>query len=125
VPFSYLNASRRPIGYTIDLCLAIVDAIKEELSLADIDVKYLPVNPNRIPSSSMVLSIWSAARPPRTPSGRSWCRSRRLSLSAGPSSWSSAVEAESTGPEESTRRVTEGTTNEAALKSLNAAWAST
>jgi glutamate/aspartate transport system substrate-binding protein len=50
VPFSYLNSSRRPIGYTIDLCLAIVDAIKEELGLANIDVKYLPVNPQtRIP----------------------------------------------------------------------------
>jgi glutamate/aspartate transport system substrate-binding protein len=50
VPFSYLNSARRPIGYSIDLCLAIVDAIKAELGLPDIAVKYLPVNPEtRIP----------------------------------------------------------------------------
>jgi glutamate/aspartate transport system substrate-binding protein len=50
VPFSYLNNARRPIGYSIDLCLAIVDSIKAELGLDDIVVKYLPVNPQtRIP----------------------------------------------------------------------------
>jgi glutamate/aspartate transport system substrate-binding protein len=50
VPFSYLSAARQPIGYSIDLCLAIVESIKGELGRDDIAVKYLPVNPQtRIP----------------------------------------------------------------------------
>ena len=28
VPFSYLNAARQPVGYSIDLCLAIIEQIK-------------------------------------------------------------------------------------------------
>ncbi len=50
VPFSYVGPGRKPIGYSIDLCLAIVEAIKAELSVDDLQVKYLPVNPQtRIP----------------------------------------------------------------------------
>ena len=50
VPFSYLGPGRKPIGYSIDLCLAIVDEVKAELARDDIQVKYLPVNPQtRIP----------------------------------------------------------------------------
>ena len=50
VPFSYLGPGRRPIGYSIDLCLAIVDQVKTELGNDAIAVKYLPVNPQtRIP----------------------------------------------------------------------------
>jgi ABC-type amino acid transport substrate-binding protein len=50
VPFSYLGPGRRPIGYSIDLCLAIVDAIKTELGIDSVEVKYLSVNPQtRIP----------------------------------------------------------------------------
>src|SRR5437016_6226925 len=44
VPFSYLNANRRPIGYSIDLCLAIVEQMKSELGMSAIQVKYFPVN---------------------------------------------------------------------------------
>ena len=50
VPFSYLGPGRKPIGYSIDLCLAIIDEVKAELARDDIQVKYLPVNPQtRIP----------------------------------------------------------------------------
>ncbi|HSC98371.1 MAG TPA: transporter substrate-binding domain-containing protein, partial [Casimicrobiaceae bacterium] len=50
VPFSYVGPGRKPIGYSIDLCLAIVDAIKAELGMEDLQIKYLPVNPQtRIP----------------------------------------------------------------------------
>ena len=50
VPFSYLGPGRKPIGYSIDLCLAIVDDIKAALGTDAIEVKYLPVNPQtRIP----------------------------------------------------------------------------
>jgi len=50
IPFSYLSASRVPIGYSIDLCLAIVDDIRAELGDDTIRVKYLSVDPqSRIP----------------------------------------------------------------------------
>jgi glutamate/aspartate transport system substrate-binding protein len=48
-PFSYLNAAKRPIGYSIDLCLEIVEEVKDALGVENLDVKYVAVNPeNRI-----------------------------------------------------------------------------
>ncbi|MHC2251317.1 glutamate/aspartate transport system substrate-binding protein [Bradyrhizobium embrapense] len=50
VPFSYLDDSQRPIGFALDICLKIVDAVKQELGMPDIAVDYLPVtSSNRIP----------------------------------------------------------------------------
>jgi glutamate/aspartate transport system substrate-binding protein len=50
IPFSYLGPGRKPIGYSIDICLAIADEVKAELGNDAIVVKYLPVNPQtRIP----------------------------------------------------------------------------
>mgnify|MGYP000284712330 CR=1 FL=1 len=43
LPFSYLNADKRPIGYSIDICLKVVDAIKRELKRPDLAVKFVPV----------------------------------------------------------------------------------
>src|SRR5690349_802736 len=49
VPFSYLNQGRTPIGYSIDLCMVIVEDIRGELGDDTIQVKYVSVNPqNRI-----------------------------------------------------------------------------
>jgi ABC-type amino acid transport substrate-binding protein len=45
VPFSYLGPGRKPIGYSIDICLALVGAIQNELGVDNIGVRYLPVNP--------------------------------------------------------------------------------
>lgn len=39
IPFSYLDANGQPIGYAMDLCLKVVDAIKRELKLPALDVK--------------------------------------------------------------------------------------
>ncbi|RXH02673.1 amino acid ABC transporter substrate-binding protein [Bradyrhizobium zhanjiangense] len=50
IPFSYLGPDQKPIGFSLDLCAAIVDRIKEELKLPDLKVNYTPVNSsNRIP----------------------------------------------------------------------------
>jgi glutamate/aspartate transport system substrate-binding protein len=50
VPFSYLDDNQRPIGFALDICLRIVDAVKQELAMPDITVDYLPVtSSNRIP----------------------------------------------------------------------------
>ncbi len=43
VPFSYLDDKGQPIGYSIDLCLRIVDAIKAELNMDKIEIKYVTV----------------------------------------------------------------------------------
>jgi len=49
IPFSYLSAARKPIGYSIDLCLEIVEDVKDALGKDDLQVKFLPVTPeNRI-----------------------------------------------------------------------------
>jgi glutamate/aspartate transport system substrate-binding protein len=48
-PFAYLDENQKPVGYSIDLCLKVVDAVKEQLG-KDIKVKFVPVNPKtRIP----------------------------------------------------------------------------
>ncbi len=44
VPFSYLDANQKPVGYSIDLCMKIVDAVAAELD-KELTVKYVPVNP--------------------------------------------------------------------------------
>jgi glutamate/aspartate transport system substrate-binding protein len=44
LPFSYLNPLRQPIGYSIDLCLAVVDAVREELG-REVAVDWRPVTP--------------------------------------------------------------------------------
>ncbi|MDP4023672.1 amino acid ABC transporter substrate-binding protein [Methylobacterium sp. NEAU 140] len=49
-PFSYLNDSEKYVGYTIDICGKIVDALKKDLSLPNLNVQMLSVNSStRIP----------------------------------------------------------------------------
>ena len=50
IPFSYLDDKQQPIGYAMDLCAKIVDAIKAELKLPALKVNLQPVtSSNRIP----------------------------------------------------------------------------
>src|SRR5947208_1857389 len=50
IPFSYLDDNQRPIGYAMDICLKIVDAVKKELKLDKLEVKLNPVtSATRIP----------------------------------------------------------------------------
>jgi hypothetical protein len=50
IPFSYYDDKQQPVGYALDLCLRIVDAVKSELKMPRIDVKYqLVTSANRIP----------------------------------------------------------------------------
>ena len=50
IPFSYLSPRGEPIGYSIDLCKLLVDAIGEELGRG-IAIKYVPVtSESRIPA---------------------------------------------------------------------------
>ena len=50
IPFSYYDDKQQPIGYAMDICLKIVDAVKTELKMPKLDVKYqLVTSANRIP----------------------------------------------------------------------------
>lgn len=44
VPFAYLDENQKPIGYTIDLCMKVVEAVSAELG-KELTIKYVPVNP--------------------------------------------------------------------------------
>ena len=50
VPFSFLNDKQQPVGYSMDLCAKIVEAVKAELNLPNLQVKHIPViSQTRIP----------------------------------------------------------------------------
>jgi glutamate/aspartate transport system substrate-binding protein len=50
IPFSYYDDNQQPVGYTIELCQQIVEAVRTELGLPKIDIKYqLVTASNRIP----------------------------------------------------------------------------
>jgi glutamate/aspartate transport system substrate-binding protein len=123
VPFSYLGPGRKPIGYSIDLCLAIVDEVKSELGRDDIQVKYLPVNPQtRIPmvvDGSVDLECGSTTNNTE----------RQKQVAFSPIFFVSGTKLlVKRGSKFKTYRdlrghsvaITEGTTNEAAIKAINA-----
>src|SRR6516164_3897257 len=50
IPFSYLDDNQRPVGFAMDICYKVVDAIKSELKLDKLEVKLNPVTSStRIP----------------------------------------------------------------------------
>jgi glutamate/aspartate transport system substrate-binding protein len=50
IPFSYYDDKQQVVGYAMDICLKVVDAIKADLKLAKLDVKLNPVtSATRIP----------------------------------------------------------------------------
>ena len=50
VPFSYYDDKQQPVGYAMDLCHRIVDAVKKDLNMPKLEVKYqLVTSANRIP----------------------------------------------------------------------------
>ncbi len=49
-PFSYLDDNQKPIGYAMDICMKVVDAVKTELKMPNLKVELTPVtSSNRIP----------------------------------------------------------------------------
>ena len=50
IPFSYLDDNQKAIGYAIDICMKIVDAVKTELNMPGLKVQTMGVtSSNRIP----------------------------------------------------------------------------
>src|ERR1700737_3300753 len=45
IPFSYLDDNQKPIGFAIDICLGIVDAVKKELKLDKLAAELIPGRP--------------------------------------------------------------------------------
>jgi len=123
IPFSYLGPGRRPIGYSIDLCLAIVDEIKAELGTDTIQVKYFPVNSQtRIPlvvDGTVDLECGSTTNNLERQkqvafSPIFFVSGTKLMIKRG------AKFRSYRDLKEHTVAVTEGTTNEAAIKAVNA-----
>jgi len=51
LPFSFRGDDGKPVGYSVDLCQRIATGIQQQLKLAKLDVKWVPVTPeNRIAS---------------------------------------------------------------------------
>src|SRR5881409_4274941 len=50
IPFSYYDDKQQVVGYAVDLCLRIVDAVKKEVGNPNLKVNYqLVTSANRIP----------------------------------------------------------------------------
>ena len=50
LPFSYLDDQQLPIGYSMDICLSVVEALKQKLELPALKIKRVPVTSStRIP----------------------------------------------------------------------------
>jgi glutamate/aspartate transport system substrate-binding protein len=50
IPFSYLDDKQQPVGYAMDLCMKVVDAVKAELKMPNLKIALQPVtSANRIP----------------------------------------------------------------------------
>jgi glutamate/aspartate transport system substrate-binding protein len=48
-PYSFISRDQRVEGYSIDLCMKVVDAVKARLEKPDLEIKYVPINTtNRI-----------------------------------------------------------------------------
>jgi glutamate/aspartate transport system substrate-binding protein len=123
VPFSYVGPARTPIGYSIDLCLAIVEQMKAELGVDTLQVKYLSVNPqNRI---ALVVGGTVDLECGQTTNNAE----RRKSVAFSPIMFVSGTKLLVRRPVKirsyrdlgkATVVVVEGTTNEAAIRAVNA-----
>lgn len=50
VPFSYIGADGKPVGYAFTVCRRVADAVQKELGLKNLDIRYQAVtSANRIP----------------------------------------------------------------------------
>ena len=50
IPFSYLDDKQKPVGYAVDICMRVVDAVKKKLNMPKLKVEFVPVtSQTRIP----------------------------------------------------------------------------
>jgi glutamate/aspartate transport system substrate-binding protein len=49
-PFAYYDDAKKPVGFAVELCTRIGEAVRKEINLPDMQIEYLPVNAQtRIP----------------------------------------------------------------------------
>jgi glutamate/aspartate transport system substrate-binding protein len=49
IPFSYLDHDKKPVGYALDICLKVAEAVRKKTGAKDMKVEFLMVTPgNRI-----------------------------------------------------------------------------
>ncbi len=46
VPFSYIDPNGKPVGYAVDLCLKIAEAVRKKVGLPSVRIGYLTVTPS-------------------------------------------------------------------------------
>ncbi len=74
VPFSYLDAGGKPVGYAVDLSRKLAEAVRAKLGPASLNVAMLQASPATASRSSpKARLICSAAEPPTMPNAaRVW-----------------------------------------------------
>lgn len=43
LPFSYFDANKKPVGYALDLCKEVTEAVRKHLGLKTLEIAYLPI----------------------------------------------------------------------------------
>src|SRR3954452_54184 len=43
IPFSFVDSSGKPVGYSIDICTRIAEAVRQELKMDKLDVQYVTI----------------------------------------------------------------------------------
>ena len=43
VPFSYYDGNKKPVGYALDLCKDVAEAVRKHLGLKTLEIAYLPI----------------------------------------------------------------------------------
>ena len=61
VPFSYLDGNQKPVGFAMDLCARIVDAVKEELKLPALQTKLQPIQLSTLPLEELTICLMKSA----------------------------------------------------------------
>ena len=44
VPFSFLDADKKPVGYAVDICLKVAEAVKKQLAMKDLPITWRQVS---------------------------------------------------------------------------------
>ena len=84
IPFSFLDEKQQAVGYSMDICAAILEEVKRELSLATLTVKLAPVTPQ---TRIQLMSNGSIDLECGSTTNTLTRQKRRPRSSAAPSSW--------------------------------------
>src|SRR3546814_19086116 len=58
IPFSYYDANQKPIGFAQDICNKLIAKIKEVVKKPELNVRLIPVTPQKIGSDSDRERVW-------------------------------------------------------------------